>query len=715
MDNKQEQEHLSMKYPELKNRKIVILYGSETGNSESLAEDLGRLAERLRFQTWVSEMEDVGLKTLTQYHLAIFVTSTTGQGEFPKNARKLWRLLLRKKLSPTTFSSLKFTTFGLGDSSYSKFSVSARKLHRRLLQLGAVEFYPRGEGDERHDQGIDGTYLPWVFGLHNHLLSEYPLPEGLSPIPPDVQLPPKFTIELAPTATMPFPAHVFDDALKAALFTHPGTENPEALELDMYQERTGPHSIASSARLSNRTAAMVPGGIHSLDRPNVLRDCASQYCLKDPPRDPDEDPPLDKLLPIPDGWDAELVSNTRATPDHYWQDVRNLVLFVPPRPGDTPGTLQKLYYKPGDVTVLYPKNFPKDVQTLIDHMGWNEVADKPFVHHSHPPKNCYPLKNSTLRQLLIHNYDITAIPTRSLFNHLKFFTDDTMARQKLNELGDPVYDDEFNDYVPRPRRSILEILLDFPSVRIPYQWVPTIFPVIRGREYSIASGGVQALVEDSDDDGMDKDDDTDEDEVKGMVRVELLVALIKYKTILRKTRQGLCSRYIESLEAGDNLRISVRQHTGPPLAYGAGLPPPLERPLLAIAAGTGVAPIRSYLWERFSIAKPSYLFLGFRKHDADFHYRDEWESELSAKVFTAFSRDQREKIYVQDIVRREVELVCDLVNQQAIICLCGSSGQMPKAVRKALCDVTVAGGLFDNEAVAAAKLFRDGYYWEEVW
>lgn len=94
----------------------------------------------------------------------------------PGNATAFWKRLLRKKLPPTCLNRLKFSIFGLGDSSYPKyehptlpshfsevlllivslskrFNWAARKLHKRLLQLGATEFYPPGEGDERHDNG----------------------------------------------------------------------------------------------------------------------------------------------------------------------------------------------------------------------------------------------------------------------------------------------------------------------------------------------------------------------------------------------------------------------------------------------------------------------------------------------------------------------------------------------------------------------------------
>jgi sulfite reductase alpha subunit-like flavoprotein len=85
--------------------------------------------------------------------VVVFVLSTTGQGDIPGNAAEFWKNLLRKKLRPGCLGNVKFTIFGLGDSSYPRFNWAARKLHRRLAQLGASEFFGPGEGDERHDDG----------------------------------------------------------------------------------------------------------------------------------------------------------------------------------------------------------------------------------------------------------------------------------------------------------------------------------------------------------------------------------------------------------------------------------------------------------------------------------------------------------------------------------------------------------------------------------
>ncbi|XXG98438.1 Zn finger-containing GTPase- Activating Protein for ARF [Hypoxylon texense] len=713
---------------QLENRRMLIIYGSETGNSQDLAGNLERLAERLHFKTLACEMNDVELNTLPRYPLTIFVISTTGQGEIPQNALKFWKSLLRKRLPPNCLHSVHFTTFGLGDSSYSKYNWAARKLHKRLEQLGATEFYPRGEADERHEDGIDGTFLSWAQSLRSHLLREYPLPEGLSPIPLDVQLPPKFTIELAgnmdaadepmldrdgqqggspEAAVNPTGAESTENATgqepmldrTAALFSHVDTPNSELLDRTLQAERLSINSAAYYARLSENTARQYAGGIDILDRPNVLRDHPHKYSLDDSASAKEVLPPAD-ILPIKDSWTAVLRENRRVTPSTHWQDVRLLVFDVlAHQSAFKEDEVNVFCYMPGDAMVIYPKNFPQDVQALIDLMGWQEVADLPFEHRAaqegklySKPKNCYPLDRSTLRQLLIHNYDITAIPKRLFFEDIAFYTDDPTHKERLQEFANPALSDEFYDYTSRPRRSILEVLQDFPSVKIPYQHVPSIFPVMRGREYSAASGG--RLIK------------SEEPEA---TRVELLVALVKYKTVLRKTRQGLCSRYLASLTPGTAINWGHKEYDT--LNAGFNI-----RPLLAIGPGTGIAPIRAHIWERRQDVRSGdvALFFGGRNRDADFYFEDEWD-RLGVKVFTAFSRDQKEKVYVQDRIREQAALVCEYLQKGANICICGSAGKMPEAVRTAIYDAMVMGKLAPDRETAKRLLHAHTMIWEEVW
>lgn len=71
---------------------------------------------------------------------------------------------------------------GLGDSSYAKFNFAAKKLNKRLLQLGGQSIVPLGLGDDQHDLGYDAVVDPWLESLWKTLLTSYPLPAGVSPL-----------------------------------------------------------------------------------------------------------------------------------------------------------------------------------------------------------------------------------------------------------------------------------------------------------------------------------------------------------------------------------------------------------------------------------------------------------------------------------------------------------------------------------------------------
>ncbi|KAI1269113.1 riboflavin synthase domain-like protein [Xylariaceae sp. FL1019] len=717
------------KYADLRDRRMLILYGSESGNSEEAAQDIEDLARRLHFETRLEEMNDVELNDLLQYSLVVFVISTTGQGELPKNARIFWagqkgrkgqkrrKGLLSSSLPPSCLSQVKFTSFGLGDSSYTQFNWAARKLHKRLETLGAVEFLPRGEADERHQDGIDGTFIPWCSSLRTYLENTFPLPPSVQPIARDTLLASKFTIELM--ELVPFTVRKDYDVdnngrrldREAARFCHvDNTQKTTAfLKLEHELERNSVHGNRLSARASEGTALEVPGSIDTLDRLNVLKDSPDKYSLDVSAAGPDVDQTPDPaVLPIPTSWRAWVRENERLTPESHWQDVRRLVLEIrdqrdPREPLNS--ELLPFEYRPGETVFLFPKNFAQDVDALITLMGWSDIADRPFVHlcrenlHSEPfyklPKRCHPLPNSTLRQLLTHNYDFTSIPRRSFFSQIQHYTDNEDHKARLREFGDPGFSDEFWDYTSRPRRSILEVLQDFPSVRIPYQQVPGVFPPIRSRQFSIASSDEMASGD-------------------GYTTVELVVALVKYKTVLRKTRQGLCSRYIASLPANTQIVLQHAFHGIPRYFMD------IDRPLLLIATGTGIAPIKSLIEERAMNKdhvdrRPQIvLFYGARNEDADFFFEEEWK-DYGITVIPAFSRDQPQKIYVQDRILENRELVSEYLTNNALICICGSAGEMPKAVKTALYKVAVKEQLREPDPNAVEAWVRSRHVWEECW
>lgn len=161
-------------------RKLTILYGSQTGTAQDLAEQIWRESKIYHFRGTVNSMDNYDVKNLIHEKIVVFVCATTGQGDEPDNMKSFWKFLLRKSLPANSLSGLKFGVLGLGDSSYSKFNFVAKRLNRRLTQLGATQLNAIGLCDDQHDLGASAVSAPWIRELWEKLDRVNPLPNGLA-------------------------------------------------------------------------------------------------------------------------------------------------------------------------------------------------------------------------------------------------------------------------------------------------------------------------------------------------------------------------------------------------------------------------------------------------------------------------------------------------------------------------------------------------------
>ena len=90
-----------------------------------------------------------------------------------------------------------------------------------------------------------------------------------------------------------------------------------------------------------------------------------------------------------------------------------------------------------------------------------------------------------------------------------------------------------------------------------------------------------------------------------------------------------------------------------------------------VGPGTGCAPFRALIQDRAGTPQQLVLFFGCRSADADYFFRDEWAEREGLRVFTAFSRDQEHKVYVQHRIVEQGVLVWDLIQQGAVFCVAG--------------------------------------------
>ena len=103
--------------------------------------------------------------------------------------KKTWRFLLRRSLPANSLAHLRFSVFGLGDSTYPKFNFVAKKLFKRLLSLGAQPLLPIGLADDQHPLGVDGALAPWMETLLTSLEPVFPAQFAQQPIPSTTLLP----------------------------------------------------------------------------------------------------------------------------------------------------------------------------------------------------------------------------------------------------------------------------------------------------------------------------------------------------------------------------------------------------------------------------------------------------------------------------------------------------------------------------------------------
>ncbi|RPE46098.1 sulfite reductase (NADPH) alpha subunit [Streptomyces sp. Ag109_O5-1] len=187
-------------------------------------------------------------------------------------------------------------------------------------------------------------------------------------------------------------------------------------------------------------------------------------------------------------------------------------------------------------------------------------------------------------------------------------------------------------------------------------------------------------------------------------QVSLTVSVVRYENLHGKPRQGVCSPFLADAEPGTEVPVHVQRspHFRPPAD-------PVT-PMVMVGPGTGVAPFVGFLEERRARGHrgPNWLFFGEQHRATDFYYQEELTALLSdgtlSRLDTAFSRDQRAKVYVQDRMREHGPLLWSWLQDGAHFYVCGDASRMAKDVDNALKDIaTLHGGLTEDEARAYVK------------
>lgn len=647
---------------------LVVLYGSQTGCAQEVAEQVERDATRRGFVARAMPMDAYPISRLPREEIAIFVCATAGQGEVPDNMRVFWRFLLRKDLPKEALKRVSVACFGLGDSSYPKFNAAGRRLVARLLQLGAQPLCPAGYGDDQDDLGVEQGLQPWMAALWAALDQRWPPQPGTSPVLGDPLPPPKYLVQAV-----------------------------------------GP-TVGETASAPDPPAA---------------------------------------------GYDTRFYGyvhrNAVLTARPTERDVRHLEVLVPVAQGSG-STL----YQPGDALGVHAENTDEAVATLLARLA--TTARDGDVFHAHTVvtvveadpvgagesygaawRRRLPSGPTTLEALCKSYLDIVGVPRRFFFELLAHFTDPEShprQRERLDEFASPAGQDELRRYVAKPRRTALEVLADFDGAAPPLAYLLDLFGPIQPRYFSISSSPSVAGLRDC----STRTAPSGRSAAPAVAQcLHLTVAVVRYQTVMRAPRLGLCSNYLARLQPATStpghepVELDSLPRVLCTLRRGTLRIPPAGVPLVLVGPGTGVAPLRAVVQDRLRAwgtaaegrQPEGVLFFGCRRSDLDYLYAQDWSTAEALgwlhPVRPAFSREGKAgepKVYVQHRVRQEGAMVAHFLRRGAGVIVAGSAGSMPRDVRTAIVDLLVDHGLASDATEAEAAVRRmetTGRYQCEVW
>ena len=199
--------------------------------------------------------------------------------------------------------------------------------------------------------------------------------------------------------------------------------------------------------------------------------------------------------------------------------------------------------------------------------------------------------------------------------------------------------------------------------------------------------------------------------------VHLTIAAVRYDG-QGLPRKGVCSTFLAD-RCADHTPVPVFVQT----SHGFRLPENGDTPVIMCGPGTGIAPFRAFLEERLATGAKgrNWLFFGDQKRDTDFLYREQLEGWVAdghlARLDLAFSRDQAEKIYVQNRMLENAAELLSWLESGAHFYVCGDASRMAKDVDAALHQISETAGGMSKEAAAAyiQKLKNEKRYQRDVY
>jgi sulfite reductase (NADPH) flavoprotein alpha-component len=335
-------------------------------------------------------------------------------------------------------------------------------------------------------------------------------------------------------------------------------------------------------------------------------------------------------------------------------------------------------YTPGDAVGIVPENRPEAVADVLTALGFR--GDERVLDH-------YKVEIS-LEEALRTRLAIGKLARGSLGQYAKL----APSIERLKGFIGPENKARAEDYCWG--RELVDLATDFPHVVTEPQQLFHVLQRLAPRMYSIASS--QAMHKDN---------------------VQTTVRVIRYES------HGLKRQGVASGQLGDRAPVGSKF---PIFLHSDGnfrMPGDSSAPVIMIGPGTGIAPFRAFLEERQATgqAGENWLFFGEQRAALDFLYKDQFlamhKDGVLTRLDTAFSRDQAQKVYVQDKMQEHAPELYAWLERGAYFYVCGDASRMAKDVESALLDVIAKGsnGTLERAAEYLAGMKKQKRYQRDVY
>ncbi len=335
-------------------------------------------------------------------------------------------------------------------------------------------------------------------------------------------------------------------------------------------------------------------------------------------------------------------------------------------------------YTPGDAVGIIPENRPEAVADVLKALSYK--GDERVLDH-------YKVEIS-LEEALRTRLGIGKLARGSVGQYAKL----APAIEGLKVLTGPENKARAEEYCWG--REFVDLATDFPGVVTEPQQLFNVLQRLTPRMYSIASS--QAMHQDN---------------------VQTTVRVIRYDSHGR-SRQGVASGHLgDRAGVGETMPIFLHSNAN------FRLPEDTSAPVIMIGPGTGIAPFRAFLEERQATGQPgdNWLFFGEQREKMDFLYKDQLlgmvKDGVLKRLDTAFSRDQHNKVYVQDKMQEQAAELFRWLERGAYFYVCGDATRMAKDVETALLDVIAKGsnGTLEHAAEYLATMKKQKRYQRDVY